>query len=157
MTSQQSASPPLDLYVNAEVAAPVSQEEWLRWFESWLDAMQVSGPSELTLTLTDDERMQGLNRQYRDRDTTTDVLAFAAQEAEIPGNSREHSRVLGDIVISVPTAQRQADEQQHSLAEELAWLSSHGLLHLLGWDHPDEEHLQQMLQQQQDLLNYTRE
>lgn len=119
--------------------------------------MQVSEPSELTLTLTDDERMQRLNRQYRDRDTTTDVLAFAAQEAEIPGHSEEGPLLLGDIVISVPTAQRQADEQQHALSEELVWLASHGLLHLLGWDHPDDESLQQMLQKQRDLLNHTRE
>ena len=148
---------PVDLYVEADVPVPVSQPEWLRWFESWLQAMQVFGPSELTLTLTDDERMQGLNRQYRDRDATTDVLAFAAQEAAMPGNSEGRPLVLGDIVISVPTAQRQADEQQHPLSEELAWLASHGLLHLLGWDHPDDESLQQMLQKQRDLLNHARE
>ena len=156
-TSQESASSQLDLYVNAEVAAPVSLDEWTRWFEGWLAAMQVSGSSELTVMLTDDERMQQLNLQYRDRDTSTDVLAFAAQEAEIPGHSEETPLVLGDIVISVPTAQRQADEQQHSLSEELAWLASHGLLHLLGWDHPDRDSLLKMLQKQRDLLNYTRE
>ncbi|MEL7085604.1 MAG: rRNA maturation RNase YbeY [Cyanobacteria bacterium P01_A01_bin.3] len=157
MTSQQSASPQLDLYVSAEVAAPVSLAEWQRWFEGWLGAMQVSGSSELSVMLIDDERMRALNHQYRDLDTTTDVLAFAAQEADIPGSSEEPSLMLGDIVISVPTAQRQADEQRHSLSEELAWLASHGLLHLLGWDHPDEESLQQMLQKQRDLLNYARE
>ena len=157
VTSQQSASPQLDLYVNAEVAAPVSRAEWQRWFEDWRGAMQVSGFSELRVMLIDDERMRALNHQYRDRDTTTDVLAFAAQEVDIPGGNGELPLVLGDIVISVPTAQRQAEEQQHSLSEELAWLASHGLLHLLGWDHPDEDSLQLMLQKQRDLLNYTRE
>ncbi len=110
----------LDLYVNTELSVSVSLGEWQRWFEGWLEAMQVSGPCELTVTLTDDERMQGLNRQYRDRDSTTDVLAFAAQEAGIPGQREDCPLVLGDIMISVPTAQRQADEQQHSLTEELA-------------------------------------
>ncbi len=147
----------LDLYVDAEMPVPVAPGEWQRWFGCWLDAMQVSGPSELTVTLTDDERMQGLNRQYRNRDSTTDVLAFAAQEADIPTRAEASPLVLGDIVISVPTAQRQADEHHHSLAEELAWLASHGLLHLLGWDHPDDDSLQQMLQKQRDLLKYARE
>ncbi|MEM9566906.1 MAG: rRNA maturation RNase YbeY [Cyanobacteria bacterium P01_E01_bin.34] len=157
MTSQQSASSQLDLYVNAEVAAPVSLAEWQQWFEDWLEAMQVLGSSELSVILTNDERMQTLNHRYRDRNTPTDVLAFAAQEASIPGHSEETPLVLGDIVISVPTAQRQAEEQQHSLSEELAWLASHGLLHLLGWDHPNEDSLQLMLQKQRDLLKYTRE
>ena len=157
VTSQESASSQLDLYVNVEVAAPVSLDEWKRWFEGWLEAMQVSASSELTVMLTDDKRMQELNLRYRDRDTTTDVLAFAAQEAEIPRHSEETPLVLGDIVISVPTAQRQADEQQHSLSEELAWLASHGLLHLLGWDHPNQDSLLKMLQKQRDLLNHTRE
>jgi probable rRNA maturation factor len=59
---------------------------------------------------------------------------------------------LGDIVISVETAYRQAQQQGHSLQTELAWLATHGLLHLLGWDHPDEESLQGMLYQQETLL-----
>lgn len=58
----------------------------------------------------------------------------------------------GDIVISVPTARAQAKAQGHRLSQELAWLASHGLLHLLGWDHPDELSLQRMLQQQRQLL-----
>ncbi|AUB37577.1 ybeY, putative rRNA maturation factor [Nostoc flagelliforme CCNUN1] len=60
---------------------------------------------------------------------------------------------LGDIIVSVDTAQRQAQQQEHSLPTELAWLASHGLLHLLGWDHPDEESLGRMLKQQVRLLN----
>jgi probable rRNA maturation factor len=59
---------------------------------------------------------------------------------------------LGDVVISVDTADRQAQEQGHSLETELAWLATHGLLHLLGWDHPDEESLIGMLNQQKTLL-----
>ncbi len=59
---------------------------------------------------------------------------------------------LGDIVISVDTANRQATEQGHPLQTELAWLATHGLLHLLGWDHPDETSLLQMLERQAVLL-----
>ena len=59
---------------------------------------------------------------------------------------------LGDIVVSVPTAERQALEQEHSLERELCWLVSHGLLHLLGWDHPDDSKLEAMLQCQEQLV-----
>jgi probable rRNA maturation factor len=59
---------------------------------------------------------------------------------------------LGDIAISIDTAQRQAQQQGHSLKTELAWLAAHGFLHLLGWDHPDEESLTQMLDRQETLL-----
>ncbi|NJL51475.1 MAG: rRNA maturation RNase YbeY, partial [Hydrococcus sp. SU_1_0] len=60
---------------------------------------------------------------------------------------------LGDIIISLDTALKQAQEQKHALIVELAWLSSHGLLHLLGWDHPDDQRLQQMLEKQQELIH----
>ena len=59
---------------------------------------------------------------------------------------------LGDIVISVDTAHRQAQQQGHPLKTELAWLAAHGFLHLLGWDHPDEDSLNSMLNQQEMLL-----
>ncbi|MEO0935438.1 MAG: rRNA maturation RNase YbeY, partial [Cyanobacteria bacterium J06641_2] len=59
---------------------------------------------------------------------------------------------LGDIIVSVDTARKQAIQQGHSLKIELAWLASHGFLHLIGWDHPDEESLQRMLRKQVMLL-----
>ncbi|NEQ54778.1 MAG: rRNA maturation RNase YbeY, partial [Leptolyngbya sp. SIO3F4] len=86
----------------------------------------------------------------------TDVLAFAAQEAEITGDHRIIYKTaplpLGDIVISVETAQRQRHEVNSSLTKELAWLATHGLLHLLGWDHPDDISLEIMLEKQANLL-----
>lgn len=59
---------------------------------------------------------------------------------------------LGDMIISVETARRQAQQQNHSLTLELAWLAAHGLLHLLGWDHPDDISLHEMLNRQETLL-----
>jgi len=85
---------------------------------------------ELSVVLTDDATIQQLNREYRGIDTPTDVLSFAQQEAEGPSGE-----VLGDVIISLPTAQRQADERGHSLAAEVRILMVHGLLHLLGYDH----------------------
>ena len=82
-----------------------------------------------------------------------DVLAFAATESTIamPTNLDE-PLYLGDIIISLDTAWRQAREQNHSLVTEIAWLTSHGLLHLLGWDHPDDRSLAKMLEQQAQLI-----
>jgi probable rRNA maturation factor len=99
--------------------------------------------------------MQQLNHQYRQQNQPTDVLAFAALESNYVQPHELQSTLplyLGDIVISVGTAKRQAEAQQHALRVELAWLAAHGLLHLLGWDHPDEDSLHQMLKQQQVLL-----
>jgi probable rRNA maturation factor len=110
---------------------------------------------EIALRLTNDTEIQALNAQYRQKDQPTDVLAFAALEVDLPQNEEMLASLplyLGDIVISIDTAKRQADQQEHDLLTELAWLTTHGFLHLLGWDHPDEASLIQMLKQQVVLL-----
>ncbi|ALA60816.1 rRNA maturation RNase YbeY [Nitrospira moscoviensis] len=86
--------------------------------------------SELSIELVGDGRMRRLNRTYRKKDRTTDVLAFPMREARNP-----HPVLLGDVVISVPTAARQARQAGRSLDEELAALLIHGVLHLCGYDH----------------------
>lgn len=136
----------------------ITPETWETWFNRWLEILQPHLPSassyEISLRLTDDTEIQQLNAQYRHQNKPTDVLSFAALEVDFP-QVAEMSLAplyLGDIVVSVNTAQRQAQQQEHSLSTELAWLVAHGLLHLLGWDHPDEESLMQMLKQQVVLL-----
>lgn len=138
-------------------SSQISLESWQNWVERWLDILHDDLPPapayELSLRLTDDDEIQALNARYRFQDKPTDVLAFAALEVEAFAPLPPEMPVyLGDIVISVDTATRQASERGHSLEVELAWLASHGLLHLLGWDHPDEESLNQMLDQQANLL-----
>ena len=132
---------------------------WEKWFECWITDLKSQLPAantyELSLRLTNDAEIRIFNHQYREQDKPTDVLAFAALEADFPMNEEMRSQMplyLGDIVISVDTANRQATEQGHPLQTELAWLATHGLLHLLGWDHPDETSLLQMLEQQAVLL-----
>jgi len=95
--------------------------------------------SELSVDLIGDRRKRLLNREYRKKDRPTDVLAFPMREALAPGASRLMSGILGDVVISVPTARRQAKEGGRSLDEELAWLLVHGVLHLCGYDHERSE------------------
>lgn len=140
--------------------APISTQTWEHWFSQWLEALQPTLPKaegyELTLRLTDDAEIQTLNAQYRHKNQPTDVLSFAALEVNSPQLPIQMQLsmplYLGDVVISVETANRQAQQQGHSIKTELAWLASHGLLHLLGWDHPDEESLQEMLNQQETLV-----
>ncbi|MGH7257632.1 MAG: rRNA maturation RNase YbeY [Nitrospiraceae bacterium] len=91
--------------------------------------------AELCVELIGDRGMQRLNREYRGRNTSTDVLAFSQREAE--GGPR--SVLLGDVVISVHTAVRQARVRHHSADEELAVLLIHGILHLCGYDHERSE------------------
>jgi probable rRNA maturation factor len=110
---------------------------------------------ELSLHLTDDAGIQHLNRDYRAQDRPTDVLAFAALDTAVPLPPEllaVEPVYLGDVIVSVETAQRQSTGHQHTWQEEVLWLVAHGFLHLLGWDHPDEVQLQRMWQQQQRLL-----
>ncbi|MFN6540796.1 MAG: rRNA maturation RNase YbeY [Nostoc sp. EkiNYC01] len=142
-----------------ETYARITAETWENWFHSWLEILHPHIPPapgyEIGLRLTDDSQIQELNAQYRQKNQPTDVLAFAALEVDFPQSEEMLASVplyLGDIIVSVDTAQRQAQQQGHNLPTELAWLSAHGLLHLLGWDHPDEESLERMLEQQVKLL-----
>ena len=139
--------------------SPIAAETWETWFHRWLEILHPNIPPaptyELTLRLTDDAEIQALNAQYRHQDRPTDVLAFAALEVDFPQPVEMLASLplyLGDIVISVDTADRQAQQQGHTLQTELAWLAAHGLLHLLGWDHPEEDSLTRMLNQQAILL-----
>ena len=91
--------------------------------------------AELGILFVGDQRMRGLNRRYRGKDRTTDVLAFAMRESFVPHASRLTPDMLGDVVIAVPTAARQAKQGERSLDEELTVLLIHGILHLCGYDH----------------------
>ena len=91
--------------------------------------------SELSLELIGDRRMQRLNREYRKRNRTTDVLAFPTREAIVPQGLSCRTSLLGDVVISLPRAIRQAKEAGRSVDEELGMLLVHGVLHLCGYDH----------------------
>lgn len=152
-----------DVFVDGCAIAQVQGVEaahYQTWIERWLTALNADlspiDAYEVNLRLTNDSEIQQLNTDYRQKVKPTDVLSFAALETDVPGAEALHRTEpvpLGDIVISVETAARQASEQDYSLAQEVAWLCAHGLLHLLGWDHPDEASLQRMLEKQTHLLN----
>ncbi|MFT3921993.1 MAG: rRNA maturation RNase YbeY [Myxococcales bacterium] len=98
--------------------------------ERMLQALKLES-AELSILLCDDPTIHTLNRDHRRKDKPTDVLAFALREGKpVPG-----SKALGDVVISLDTAARQAEELGRTLWDEVTWLLAHGLLHLLGYDH----------------------
>jgi probable rRNA maturation factor len=94
--------------------------------------------SEISIALVDDEIMTGLNRKFRRKTRTTDVLTFPADDS-YNDPSQKDRRPLGDIVISVDQAKRQAADEKHSLATELRYLILHGVLHALGYDHETDK------------------
>ena len=103
---------------------------------------------ELTIVLTDDARLQELNRDYLGLDAPTDVLSFPASETD----PETGARYIGDILISVPRAQAQADAAGHPLESELQLLVVHGVLHLLGHDHARAEDKARMWKAQAEIL-----
>ncbi len=142
---------------------------WQELLRGWLGQLAAELPTELRspayslgLNLVGDGQIAELNAHWRGLAGPTDVLAFAAREDGLeagppppmpPGIEGDPDPLeLGDIVISLETAARQADDHGHHLVRELQFLASHGLLHLLGWDHPDAASLAAMLARQERLL-----
>ena len=112
---------------------------------------QTPSPASLTVLLTDDAHIQELNRDYLGQDKPTDVLSFPAGEP-LPGAGGVPP-YLGDIVISVPFAGRQAEKSGHNLTTELQLLVVHGTLHLLGHDHAEPEEKRLMWEAQTAVLS----
>ena len=110
---------------------------------------------EVSILLTDDENIARLNKDYRHVDGPTDVLSFAqAEPGEEPaGDAGEN--LLGDVVIAVETARRQAHARGLGLDEEIDILLAHGLLHLLGYEHAESEEEGKMCEKQADVLGLT--
>jgi probable rRNA maturation factor len=104
-----------------------------------LDALELPD-AELSVLLSDDAGIQILNREHRHKDKPTDVLAFPMSE-----NAPDPGGILGDVVISLDTASRQASSRGRPLIEEVRFLLAHGLLHLIGYDHAEPEEKREMV------------
>lgn len=135
MPSRLRADVRIDPPFRQEVSAP-----WLRRVARLALAAEGVRAAELSIVITDDEAVRQLNRAYAGEDEATDVLSFSLQEGEAFPSPDGLLR-LGEVVISLPTAQRQAEAAGRPLLEEVAHLLVHGILHLLGYDHalPQEE------------------
>ena len=144
----------MGIYLNNEQDYPLDRA---RWYERALAIHRHVGldpdRDEWSLTFVDDAAIHQLNRDYRGVDRPTDVLSFALEEAESPkGLPKGAPRMLGDVVIAVPTAVRQAEERGHAVEAELGLLMIHGLLHLLGLDHDTAEAKAEMWRHQAEML-----
>ncbi|MFZ3578642.1 rRNA maturation RNase YbeY [Virgibacillus sp. DJP39] len=116
----------------------------------------ITQEAETSVNFVTDKEIQELNRNYRQQDKPTDVISFALQETmedELNIVGEDMPLMLGDIVISVERAVEQADEYNHSFERELGFLTLHGFLHLLGYDHMNDEDEKKMFQKQEEILD----
>lgn len=116
---------------------------------------------EINILLTDDESIRQINSQFRNIDAPTDVLSFPMADItkgriNDVGNDSDPNEgllIIGDIVISAETAKKQSEQYGHTLERELAFLTAHGMYHLLGYDHEDEQDEKEMMEKQETVLD----
>jgi probable rRNA maturation factor len=129
--------------------------------ETSLELEKFNVPSEVSILLMEDCGIREINREHRKIDKPTDVLSFPMVEMhdgkiishEGDFDLEEELLLLGDIVISLETAKRQAEEYGHSFERELAFLTTHGVFHLLGYDHMEPEEEENMIGKQEKVLD----
>ncbi|MBR4015233.1 MAG: rRNA maturation RNase YbeY [Anaerotignum sp.] len=110
---------------------------------------------EISVSIVDNEEIRQINRQFRNIDKATDVLSFPMltfQEGEQAERNEDGEILLGDIIISLERAREQAAEYGHSLKREIAFLTAHSMLHLLGYDHMTPEEEEEMFRRQKEIL-----
>ena len=123
-----------------------------------LDSLQYEGfqeECEISISIVDNEEIHQINKQFRGIDRPTDVLSFPQltfEEGEIMDRNENGEVVLGDIIISLERAREQAEEYGHSLKREIAFLTAHSMLHLLGYDHMEPEEEKEMFAKQKEIL-----
>ena len=127
------------------------EQDFTAIIEQALKTLEIEDDVEVSCVLVDDERIHEINREYRHIDRSTDVISFAMEDNDqfyVEGMPR----TLGDIFISVDHAKKQAEEYGHSLRREMCFLFTHGILHLLGYDHMTDEQEKEMFDLQDEIL-----
>ena len=118
-----------------------------------LDFEKLDGPAEISVTVEENNRIQELNLEYRNKDSATDVLSFPMGEnGEYDIDEDNGCKILGDIVISMERATEQAELYGHSLQREVAYLTVHSMLHLLGYDHLDEAEQKRQMRAREEAI-----
>ena len=128
------------------------EEQFYKIIETALSYLHIEDDVEVSCIIVDDEKIHEINREYRHIDRSTDVISFALEDSDqfyVEGMPRS----LGDIFISYDHAKAQAKEYGHSLKREMCFLMTHGILHLLGYDHMCEEDEKEMFGIQKEILN----
>jgi len=117
-----------------------------------LNAVEISGQADVVVLLTDDREMRALNKEYRKKDSATNVLSFpASKDMQMPGQGFGMTH-LGDMALGLETCVREAKEQNKSLKNHVLHLSIHGALHLLGYDHMNDAEAEEMEALERDIL-----
>ena len=127
------------------------EQDFTAIIEQALKTLGIEDDVEVSCVLVDDVRIHEINREYRLIDRSTDVISFAMEDNDqfyVEGMPR----TLGDIFISVDHAKKQAEEYGHSLRREMCFLFTHGILHLLGYDHMTDEQEKEMFGLQDEIL-----
>ncbi|MGX7358478.1 rRNA maturation RNase YbeY [Dolosigranulum pigrum] len=123
------------------------------------DYLELEENCAMSVIIVDNEEIQNINREYRQKDAVTDVISFALEESVVEDDFpaiqevMDESRELGDIFVSFQRAQEQAVEYGHSFKRELGFLVVHGFLHLNGYDHMTDEEEAEMFDLQRDILD----
>ncbi|MGO1922542.1 MAG: rRNA maturation RNase YbeY [Jeotgalicoccus sp.] len=115
--------------------------------------LEEEGDAEVSVSFVTNEEIKNLNSDYRNKDSVTDVISFALEEDDMNIIHEDAPRTLGDIVISTDRAKEQAEDYGHSYRRELLFLSLHGFLHLLGYDHMESDDEVKMNGKQEEILN----
>jgi probable rRNA maturation factor len=143
----------VSIEVNNESTYDIDEAALQRLASYCLDAMRVHADAEIALVLVDEAAMEQLHVQWMGEPGPTDVLSFPMDELR-PGNDDTitPAGVLGDVVLCPQVAEVQAEGAGHSTMDELLLLTTHGILHLLGFDHAEPEEEKEMFSLQRDLL-----
>jgi probable rRNA maturation factor len=143
----------MSIEVNNETTFAVDEHELVQLSRHVLDSLRVHPQAELSLVLVDEDAMERLHVQWMDLPGPTDVMSFPMDELR-PGRDDEEPEpgLLGDVVLCPTVAERQAAEAGHPAAEEILLLTTHGILHLLGFDHAEPDEEREMFELQRRLL-----
>ena len=143
----------MSIEINNESAIPVDEAAILRLAAFALDTMHVHADAELAIVLVDEGALEQLHVQWMDEPGPTDVLSFPMDELR-PGTEDQETPpgLLGDIVLCPQVAKEQAETAGHSTLDELLLLTTHGVLHLLGFDHAEPAEEKEMFGIQRDIL-----
>lgn len=146
----------VDLEHEGDVACAVTDDEVRAIVDMVLEQEGVSRPCFVSVTLVDDERIRELNRDWRGIDRATDVISLECERPDDPGLAQGEPCELGDVVLAPDYIARQAASFQTTAADETRLLLVHGMLHLLGYDHLEEDEAQAMEAREDELLALAR-
>lgn len=141
------------LIKNQQKIAKIHRRRIREIIKNIIQYLKVDEKTEISILFTDDKFIKSLNKKYRGINKSTDVLTFNLEEGDLKFPEVDKNKLLGDIVVSIETAQRQANNLNHNLEKELMILLIHGLLHLIGYDHEEDRDNKIMQVKENEILD----